>query len=79
LEGASPEGSASNVFQIRSKITDSSFGKDGEELFDISIIRLSDLSGALKDDVKNQNLNFAFDNSVLVNSTTSNTEAKVLQ
>jgi hypothetical protein len=75
LEGASPEGAASNIFQIRSAIADSSFGKDGEELFDISIIRLSDLSGALKDDVTNQNLNFALDNSVLVNSTTSNTEA----
>jgi hypothetical protein len=75
LEGASPEGSASNVFQIRSKITDSSFGKDGEELFDISIIRLSDLSGALKDDVTNQNSNFSSNTPILVNSTSSNTEA----
>jgi len=75
LEGASPEGAVSNIFQIRSAIADSSFGKDGEELFDISIIRLSDLSGELKKDVNDQNLNFALDNSVLVNSTTSNTEA----
>jgi len=75
LEGASPEGASSNIFQIRNLITDSFFGKDGQELFDISIIRLSDLSGELKKDVTDQNLNFALDNIVLVNSTTSNTDA----
>ena len=75
LEGASPEGAVSNIFQIRNAITDSSFGKDGGELFDISIIRLSDLSGDLKKEIIDLNPNFLLDNSILVNSTTSNTEA----
>jgi hypothetical protein len=75
LEGIAPEGVTSNIFQIRSTITDSSFGQNGQELFDISIIRLSELTGDLQQKILYQNLNYISDYSLLVNSSTSNTEA----
>ena len=77
LQGLSPEGSTSNVFQIRSKITNSLFGKDNEELFDISIIRLSDFNDStdsLKSLITAQSPDYVFDHFLKVNSETSNNE-----
>ena len=67
----------SNVFQIRSTITNSLFGKDNEELFDISIIRLSDFADStdsLKSQITAQSPDYVFDHFLKVNSETSNNE-----
>jgi hypothetical protein len=78
LQGLSPEGSTSNVFQIRNKITNSFFGQDNEELFDISIIKLSDFADStdsLKSQIMAQNADYISNYFLKVNSETSNSEA----
>jgi hypothetical protein len=71
IQGVNSEGNTPNIYKLRSTITNSSFGKDGQEIFDISIIRLSDLSGELKSKITD----YPNSNSVLVKSENSNTEA----
>ena len=78
LEGITPEGATSNIFQIRKAIDkDSFFGKGGQELFDISIIRLDSFDafpGSLEDDIKAQNTVYEYIHTIKVNSETSNNE-----
>lgn len=71
IQGVNSEGDNPNIYKLKSTITDSSFGKDGQELFDISIIRLSDLSGELKSKITD----YSSYNSISINSSTSSTQA----
>ena len=73
IQGINSEGNSPNIYKLRSTITqDSLFGKNGQEVFDISIIRLSDLSGDIKSKITDYSPIF---NNIAVTSTNSNTEA----
>lgn len=72
IQGVNSETVNSNIYKLKNTITDSSFGKNGQELFDISIIRLSDLSGDLKSEITDYSPSYS---SISVNSSTSSTEA----
>ena len=74
LNGINNESLTENKYEIRDTIANSKFGKDGEEVFDISIIRLDDLSGDLVTRIKNTNLNFQLDNLITINSSNCNTQ-----
>jgi len=74
IEAIYPEGVINNCFQVSENITDSFFGKDNEEVFDISIIKLNDLSGVLLDNIKEQNSKLQDIYNIPINSSTANTQ-----
>jgi len=75
IDGINKENSKSNVYEIQKTINNSTYGKDGQEIFDISIIRLDDLNGNLIEPIKRSNANFELNNLITINSSNSNTEA----
>lgn len=70
LQGIESEGVTSNGFKSIGSITGSSFGEGGQEFFDISITRLSNLTG----DLKNQIFDYTNIYKLVVDASTSNTE-----
>lgn len=70
LQGIESEGVTSNGFKSIGSITGSSFGEGGQEFFDISITRLSNLAG----DLKNQIFDYTNIYKLVVDASTSNTE-----
>lgn len=74
IEAIYPEGVINNCFQISESLTGSFFGKDNGEIFDISIIKLNDLSGVLSDNIKDQNSKLQDIYRIPINSTTANTQ-----
>lgn len=73
LQGIESELSTANIFKSKGKITNSSFGEGAEEVFDISITRLSNttFTGTLKSSI----LDYPNIYKISVTQTTANTEA----
>ena len=79
IQGINSEGNSPNIYKLRSTITqDSLFGKDGKEVFDISIIRLDSFdysADSLEQKIKDENSEYGTRFNVKVNNDTSNSEA----
>lgn len=73
LQGIDSELGTTNAFKSKGKITNSSFGEGGEEVFDISITRLN--NSTFTGNLKNQILDYVNTYPISITATTSNTEA----